>query len=105
MKDDRARAAPRHRGMLCRIERLEYDFTLRRAILHFPADNRPDMAGAVAAVEKIDGRVCEILTVADGLPDTSYLLIDGKWRAIPAPAFAWRPNPAFVRRALWERSC
>ena len=97
--------APRHREMMCRVERIDYDFQLRRAVVHLPPGDCCDMGGCIAAIEKIDRRAREIQTVAGDLPDTAYIRIDGEWHAVAPERFAWRPDPAFEPRSMWERSC
>jgi len=98
-------AAPRHCAMMCRVERLEYNFCSRSAVVHLVAGHCVDMEGTIEAMRKVDAGVRHILTVADGVPDVAYVLIDGAWCAIPAAPFAWRPDPQFQRRPLFEKSC
>jgi hypothetical protein len=88
--------SPHHTKMMCRVERLEYDFCKRTATVHLPAGHCCDMSGAIAAIEKIDPRVREIQTIVGELPDTLYVRVAGDgWQAFDTG----RP------RAIFERSC
>jgi len=88
---------------MCRVERIEVEFTVHRAVVHLPPDNCTDMAGCIAIIRRIDPRVREIQTVAGGVPDTRYVCTEGVWRSVPPPACSHGTRPRDSGRG-WRRS-
>lgn len=77
--------------VMCRVQRLEYDFEARTGYLYLPPHNCVDMTGCIDLFTALDPDVQHIRTMAGRREDTGYLRgADGEWHSY-APA--WRRTP------------
>lgn len=65
----------------CDVLHLEYCFDRKVGILVTNADSCPDQAACTNLFEKISPDAKAIVTVVSGMPDTSYVKINGEWNA------------------------
>ena len=70
-----------HSGLMCQVDRIEYDFEARKSTIHMPEGNCTDMAGAIALFVQIDKSVGRIETYEAGRPDTFYSRVGEEWAA------------------------
>ena len=70
-------------GLMCHLERLEYDTKAKIGALWLADGSCTDMGGAIAVFERIDPGVQAIMTFAGRRRDTAYhRTSDGSWRAV-----------------------
>ena len=70
-----------HVELMCKVDKLEYDYAARVGKLYVPALNCTDMKGAIQVFEAIDQDVISIQVFADNVPDMLYFFNGGKWQS------------------------
>ncbi len=82
------RKCPHDARLVCRVERLEYDFTTRTGRIYFPKDNCCDMRGCLNLFDAIDRKAQVVHTYAGDDPDTRYRRESpSSWMAFPCEYF------------------
>jgi hypothetical protein len=69
-----------HRGLVCQVNDLQYNFDTRTGILRMPKGNCCHAPECIAIFERIDPNVKEIKTFAGDKPDTSYVKSSDGWQ-------------------------
>jgi hypothetical protein len=85
-----------HRGLVCFVTGLAYDFAAKAGRLDMGPISCCDMDGCIALFRAIDPSVTTIATFADGARDTRYEKVEGRWRA-----YVWDKKSG----AEWDAAC
>lgn len=71
-----------HRGLMCRVLSLSYDFQNQIGVLFMPEYNCCDMTGAIEVFQQIHPDVQVVMTIAGNEADTAYhRQPNGEWVA------------------------
>ena len=70
-----------HRGLVCRVIDLHYNFVTLTGVLHMEKGNCCHAPECINIFERIDVEVKEIKTFAGDRPDTSYVKGQNGWEA------------------------
>lgn len=70
-------------NVMCNVEKIVIDVVAKSGYLYLPELNYPDMRSTINCFTSADPECNTIYTFVGGKPDTTYVLGDDGWVAIP----------------------